>query len=186
MKLMQKIGQNNLWQVIVVVNNFKIIKILVIICSLMQISCTQNIESKRWVYKDVFKPARIFSIEQNPDSFGIGDVMEEATFCSEKQKYYCINSTSFHFSVPKGALKAHKSWSYQTYRYFVEAIAQRSILGIQGEVFIIQSKQGEHTIKFWYSPTHGLIAFGGSSVNAAAFYALEGLCGFASKARCEN
>ena len=193
MKLMQTIGQINLYQVGVVVNKFKNSFLLASVFSLLLVFFPTGAKAQMWIYKSIYQPDKMFFIEKNAegfrsrDSFGTGDVFEEALFCSEKQAFHCIDTRGVHFSVPKGKLSLHQSWTRNDILYQITAMTSDSILGVKGDIFIITTDMGIETpedVSFWYSPHHGLVAIGGKSTDTAGFYALEGQCGFAADPLC--
>ena len=146
----------------------------------VSMSCFAQVHSGEYIHVPEKRP--VIGIFPYENSFTVGDVGYEAKFCLEDSKYHCFESQKVKFAVPKN-LENETTWKYggETYR-----VVQRFSTRGEYPAWAIEKTTG---LRMWFvwSSHHGLMMIGeGTSKNRQGGYMLDGDCGFAASATCEQ
>lgn len=108
-----------------------------------------------------------FVIDEGRRAVMSGDTGIPAKFCDSQSEYYCVNSNYLNFAVPKAFTRDTKSWSQNDFQFTVMLpLRTERFLGKDVDIAVIASSRlsdkGKKVISyFYYSPTYGLLGFGG-------------------------
>lgn len=147
---------------------------LVYIFLLLLVCCTHR-AAMASSYANLFETGRALLVIKS-QSVTIGDLEFPAHRCRQDEKFECVISTSFRFSVPKG-IDARKEWNHLGARY--QALANRQII-LRGELIeyqLIRQTISESVVDFLYSDQLGVI--GVKAADGVDLMLLEE-CGFAA------
>ncbi|WP_027159876.1 hypothetical protein [Methylobacter luteus] len=159
-------------------------KILFLVKFLLVQGLLSNAYAQQWFYVDPIKPSDSFSIQINPNTFGINDVLIEAVICDRKSKYICIEAPGFSFHVPKNLSSSLNSWRINEIEYISHLNKRLQIFGLKDQIFLIDKKEGNNTIRFLFSKKRGLIGIGGFSAKSSSIFLLDIYCGFGASGQC--
>jgi len=140
--------------------------------------------AEQWLYIDPVKPNETMSIETSPNSFGINDVHQEASFCRKNSEFICVTTKGFQFAAPRNISEKNKEWESDGIKYQSKRLERFNILGFQEPIFHIQRQEGEGVAVFLFSKKRGLIGLGGFQSNSMGFYLLAQSCGFGANKDC--
>lgn len=140
----------------------------------------------RWVYVDPLDPRIVVTLERTPDSFGLGDVQFDADYCTDDSENICVKSRGFQFAVPKGFDGNTSGWNVRDAEYHVAEYTELRVFGLEEGVYLIDHAAPEGQLRFIFSPTRGLLGFGGLPENGGRLLLLESVCGFGSSNGCIN
>lgn len=160
-------------------------KKLLLITFFFVLKCTY-VYAQQWTYTDPLKPFDSFSIQNEPNAFGINDVIFDAIICGNKSQYICIETAGFSFHVPKNLLSSMKSWVVNENHYKSHFYKQLQIFGLQDKIFLIDKKEGNKTIRFLFSKKRGLIGMGGFSEKYSSMFLVNSYCGFGAPEKCNE
>lgn len=150
---------------------------------------SQELSAEEWVYLNPINPKEVFVIETHPNSFGINDVRQKAEFCEEDDLFTCVKTDGFEFFIPKDANLSTKTWTANGHEYRISSTYERTgILGIHGDIYLIEKKTDSGAISYLYSTVKGLIGIGGYSSNGkvSSFFILGKECGFGASDACQR
>jgi hypothetical protein len=111
-------------------------------------------------YSDVVNPKNNFSIDAKHGRVLVGDVVEEAVFCSDNDRYICFESKALSFHVPKVLGPASRRWkSASTLEYEVEQGSDYMLFGSAEKIYRIVEGDSEKKTIYLYSQKSGLVGF---------------------------
>lgn len=121
--------------------------------------------------------------DEHGSTFGVGlnevrvvDVAFPATQCASIEKYVCVLSKVFVFSVPKD-IEMVSAWSHGGAYYKVLSRQEKLIRGEIIEYRVIRQKWKRNIVEYAYSEEYGVLAIKGK--NGHEMMVLE-KCGFAA------
>ncbi len=102
-------------------------------------------------------------------SNGRGDAISDLEYCSDESPFFCFESRTYTFAVPKRGLPEQKAWEFGGWRF--EVIQDRRTVQLVGcstsDVALIRATSKPDVTEamsedafFYYSRTHGLLGFG--------------------------
>lgn len=141
--------------------------------------------SEQWFYIDPIRPSDSFTIQSKPSAFEINDLFRDAVICDEKSKFICIVTKGFSFHVPNDFTGAEKSWNIDGIEYKSQLDERIQFFGILDEIYLIDRKEGNGTIRCLYSKRRGLIGIGGFTEKSSSLFLLSSYCGFGASESCK-
>ena len=146
--------------------------------------------AEEWVYANPIEPTRYYTIETNPDSFGVRDVRDEAKFCAAESADICIKSRDFELHIPKRLSSPTDTWTRSGVTYTATVMKHPwRFLGVEDKtVYEIEkpNPSGKGTLRFLYSSSRGLIGMGGFTDTTSGVFLLQSKCGFGAPSSCSN
>lgn len=158
--------------------------VIVLIMPVQNALATNPID--RWVYVDPINPRIVVTLERTPDSFGVGDVRFDADYCTDDSENICVKSRGFQFAVPKGFDGGTSDWIVGDVEYHVAEYTELRVFGLEDDVYLIDHSAPEGQVRFIFSPSRGLLGFGGLPANGGRLLLLDSVCGFGSSSGCIN
>lgn len=135
---------------------FKKMTLILVLSVLLSNKCLADDSSFEYVYTDWLGASYRFNVEEG--TIGFLDVQDPASYCKKTDKFKCISSKFFIFAVPI-ELPESNTWVYQDIHFKYQGLIRLKALGLQKDVYEIDSKMEDVNWKFFYSPNDGLIAF---------------------------
>ena len=113
------------------------------------------------------------------------DIVEEAEYCSESEKFICVKSRVLNFYVPRNCLEKYTSWNISGLVFINHGKKNFKYLAKNEEAFEIELRDGKYKYTFFYNYEKGLLGFQGEDVmdtpSKTQMYFLTGNIGFGSK-----
>jgi hypothetical protein len=141
--------------------------------------------AEQWFYIDPIRPSDSITLQSNPSAFEVNDLFRAAVICDEKSNYICIVTEGFYFYVPKNLTKTVKRWNINGIEYKSHIEERILIFGILEEIYLIDRKEGNGTIRYLYSKKRGLIGIGGFTEKSSSLFLLSSYCGFGAPETCK-
>lgn len=160
-------------------------KNILLVFTLFFLGFTSDVHAQQWFYVDPIRPSDSFTIQTNPNAFGYIDLLHDATICDENSKYFCVVTKGFSFHVLKNLTKAVKGWSVDGIEYKSQLNERIQIFGLADEIYLIDRKEGDNTIRYLYSKNRGLIGIGGFTEKSSSLFLLSSYCGFGASESCK-
>ncbi len=143
-------------------------KLLVAILSAMFL--TPLAHAQRYQYLNPVNPRHGWMIELEPAQFVFGDKAVGAEFCAPATKFVCVKSDHFNFAFPLNRAPEQKQWTLHGFTYQLERRVELLILGHLWPVWLVESVQGEVTMRFAYSEERGILAMSGTVSDDSATF----------------
>lgn len=157
--------------------------IITIIC-LVACIFANKLSAREYVYVNPFSSHNQLVINTDLKLVSLDNhISYKADFCPIESSFYCINSKTFSFAVPKYFSKVDNSnWISSGVHYELISMDRTDFLGKQYEVAIIHSRQDEEKIQYVYSKKQGLLLMTFTSNGLTGMLILKGDCGIGASA----
>ncbi len=146
--------------------------------------CTLT-EAEHWDYINPVLPNKKITITSTPPGIGVQHVLHEAKFCDAESDYYCLISEEFEFHIPINLSRITNSWEVSNVEHKLVPTRDIKYIGSKGEIFLIEKKQNDWTMRLIYTKFNGVIGLGAIKDNSTGFYLINGSCGFAADPKCK-
>ena len=137
--------------------------------------------AQRYQYVNPVDPRHGWSIELEPAQSIASGRAVGAEFCAPATKFVCVKSENFNFAFPLNRSPEQKQWALHGFTYKLERRAELLILGQLLSVWIVESVQGEVTMRFTYSEERGILAMSGTVSDASATFVSTKTSGFGAQ-----
>jgi hypothetical protein len=152
-----------------------------LIAVLFAVFLTPLAHAQRYQYVNPVNPRHAWKIELEPAQFTASGRVVGAEFCAPTTKFVCVKSENFNFAFPLNRAPEQKQWTFNEFTYQLERRTELLILGQLLPVWLLESVQGEITMRFAYSEERGILAMSGTVSDASATFVSTKTRGFGAQ-----
>jgi hypothetical protein len=137
--------------------------------------------AQRFQYLNPVNPRHNLVIEVEPAQFIASGRVVGAEFCAPATKFVCVKSENFNFAFPLNRAPEQKQWTFNGFTYQLERRTELLILGQLLPIWLMESVQGEITMRFAYSEERGILAMSGTLSDDSATFVSTKTRGFGAQ-----
>jgi hypothetical protein len=141
-----------------------------LVAFVLAVFLTPLVHAQRYQYVNPVNPRHAWEIELEPAQFVASGRVVGAEFCAPATEFICVKSENFNFAFPLNRAPEQKQWTFNGFTYQLERRTELLILGQLLPVWLLESVQGEITMRFAYSEERGILAMSGTVSDASATF----------------